>query len=221
MANNTLSENIETATTVIKDVKEAITEKGVEIPQGTHATKYPEYIAQMPSKNDFEEVKAQVEANKEDIASINNRKIWGRELYGDVVGSLDEVGDIRFKADATHNIGIYEIRPNNVNIRNAFVVGDMATSGDGKTGARLQKNGSLILQTSEKDTGEEIYPKIFFYNEGSSQPTSSIRERYSGILSIPGKLSVGGINYTHMGCALNVYGTARIGESAHIEKHPM
>ncbi|MCD8164940.1 MAG: hypothetical protein LUE93_01675 [Bacteroides sp.] len=63
MAQNPLSENVKTATTVISDVKEAITEKGVEIPEGTHATQYPGYIAQMISQTELEEFKEQVVLN--------------------------------------------------------------------------------------------------------------------------------------------------------------
>ncbi|MCD8164945.1 MAG: hypothetical protein LUE93_01700, partial [Bacteroides sp.] len=60
MAQNTLTQNIETATEVIKEVKETITRKGVEIPEGTHATQYPGYIEKMTSQTELEEFKEQV-----------------------------------------------------------------------------------------------------------------------------------------------------------------
>ncbi|MCD8167014.1 MAG: hypothetical protein LUD74_04000 [Tannerellaceae bacterium] len=60
MAQNTLTHNVKTATEVIKEVKEAIIEKGVEIPEGTHATQYPGYIAKMTSQTELEEFKEQV-----------------------------------------------------------------------------------------------------------------------------------------------------------------
>ncbi len=63
MAQNTLTQNVETATTVIKEVKEAIQEKGIEIPEGTHATTYPGYIAKMTSQAELEEFKEQVVLN--------------------------------------------------------------------------------------------------------------------------------------------------------------
>ncbi|MCD8164942.1 MAG: hypothetical protein LUE93_01685 [Bacteroides sp.] len=63
MAQNTLTQNVETATTVIKEVKEAIQEKGIEIPEGTHATAYPGYISKMTSQTELEEFKEQVVLN--------------------------------------------------------------------------------------------------------------------------------------------------------------
>ncbi|MCC8174580.1 MAG: hypothetical protein LIO65_09560 [Odoribacter sp.] len=63
MAQNTLKQNVETAAEIIKEVKEAIQEKGVEIPEGTHATAYPGYIAKMTSQTELEEFKEQVVLN--------------------------------------------------------------------------------------------------------------------------------------------------------------
>ncbi|MCD8165275.1 MAG: hypothetical protein LUE93_03600 [Bacteroides sp.] len=60
MAQNSFKQNVETATEVIKEVKEAIAGKGVEIPEGTHATAYPGYIAQMSSKTDLQELEERV-----------------------------------------------------------------------------------------------------------------------------------------------------------------
>ncbi|MCD8260981.1 MAG: hypothetical protein LUD15_05385 [Bacteroides sp.] len=91
-----MAENVETATTVIQEVKEVILSKGVDIPQGTHATEYSGYITQMTSKTDFEELKERVEANEASIEEIKDTTLWGQPLEKSVTGKLDRVGNINF-----------------------------------------------------------------------------------------------------------------------------
>ncbi len=118
MAQNKLSENVKTATTVISDVKEAITEKGVEIPEGTHATAYPEYIAKMTSQTELEEFKEQVVLkghNESEVrvsapaieltatdGNINLNPTTGQVLYKETeIATKDDIPVIKTEGDGT------------------------------------------------------------------------------------------------------------------------
>ncbi|MCD8164933.1 MAG: hypothetical protein LUE93_01640 [Bacteroides sp.] len=183
MAQHTLSENIGTAAEVIKEVKEAIIEKGMEIPEGTHAIEYPEYIAQMTSKTDLEELAQRV-------TQIEDSTLWGQPLTKEVNGKLSKVGNIDFSADDTYFIGTDTKRPCVIFARTAIRTGNTNAAGDGKTGVNIFPNGSIGLQVSEKDA-TEASPGVHFYHQGASNPTSTIKEAATGVLSIPGKICIG------------------------------
>ena len=56
MANRTISENINQAISDFKGIKQAIIDKGVEIPEGTPTSEYGAKIREIGSENDFKEV---------------------------------------------------------------------------------------------------------------------------------------------------------------------
>ncbi|MCD8261524.1 MAG: hypothetical protein LUD15_08575 [Bacteroides sp.] len=208
MAQNTLTQNMETAAEVIKEVKEAIIEKGVEILKGTHATEYPGYIAQMTSKTEFEELEERVTANKSSIEEINNITVWRQELSGNITGNLSEVGTIEFSEDKIYNIGSYATRPANVLARTSVKAGDINTVGDGRTGVGLTYDAIVAIQCSEEDTTPLTYPKVLFYSKGAREASSSIREAVPGTLSIPEKLCIGNKQEAEQENTLHIEGTS-------------
>lgn len=56
MANRTISENINQAISDFKGIKQALINKGIEIPQGTPTSEYGAKIGEIGGENDFKEV---------------------------------------------------------------------------------------------------------------------------------------------------------------------
>lgn len=191
MAEKTLAENVGTATTVIHEVKEAIVSKGVDIPEGTHATEYPGYIGQMTANTDFEELKERVEANGASIAAMEDVTLWGQELKGNVTGDLKSVGAIDFKDDNLYSIGTSEKRARIIYARTGVRVGETTNYPDGKDGIRLNSNGSIGIQCSDESIAGGNYPRMNFYHGSDPEVISSMHEATPGVLSIPNKFRVG------------------------------
>ncbi|MCD8164938.1 MAG: hypothetical protein LUE93_01665 [Bacteroides sp.] len=204
MAQNTLTQNVETAAEVIKEVKEAIIEKGVEVPEGMHATRYPELIAQITSETDLSYLEEKIDENKKSIEEIQKTTIWGHTLEDDISGDLEEAGNIHFSQDDSYTVGSDEIRPSVVYARTALRTGFVNAMGDGETGARINGDASIAIQTSDKDVQRGYYPRIVFYHGSEETPTSAIRERIPGTLSIPDKLAIGTTQNEEMDYTLKI-----------------
>ncbi|MCD8167353.1 MAG: hypothetical protein LUE93_15330, partial [Bacteroides sp.] len=205
----------QTASKVIKEVKESIQAKGIEIPEGTHATRYPEYIEKMRSETDFSELEERVISVEKEVKGIKEMTVWGKQLSKSITGDMLNVGNIEF-GSGRYRIGSATVRPNVLYLNQGISVGTATGVGTAdQSGFYAGANGMLALMTSTEihQANMHYHPRILFYLNNSGEATSSIREAYPGILSIPDKLCVGSTRRTDTNHKLLISGgTSQFGD---------
>ncbi|MCD8167352.1 MAG: hypothetical protein LUE93_15325 [Bacteroides sp.] len=172
----------------------------------------------MRSETDFSELKERVSSVEEEVEEIKEVTVWGQKLSGNVNGDLNNVGQIRFIKDGAYPVGSDQVRPSTVRARSGVRVGNTDFAGDSRTGVNVLGTGGVTIQVSQEDTSTSVHPRLLFYVEGATTPTSAIREAYPGTLSIPNKLRVGGTATTDHPGALFIEGTSYMNSTSYHRK---
>jgi len=103
----------------------------------------------------------------------------------------------------TYNLGASSAAWGNLYMENHLWVGKIRSATDTNTGVIVAPTGNIYLRSATN-------PGIHFYRNNSSSVTSSIIEAYTGTISIPDKLYIGGIQTGSQNDALLVKGNALI-----------